>query len=144
MKSQISIIKKLNREPSWETLLLSYSGKNRLSSLTTEKYVEMAIHYVPKSILSEAVSFSLEVNGFDYEVPTELLAKYPPRYPREIIELEWNSRTNQWINQFIKNFEQSRYLSRKQRLNALDNIRKAIALYVILNSADEDLIFRDD
>lgn len=138
MKSQISLIKKLNREPSWETLLLEYNGANPLKPLTSGEYVEMAIHYAPKPILLEAVRFSNEVNGLDYEIPIELAAKYPPKYPREIIELEWNSITDKWIKQFIKNLETGRKLSRQQRLNALDNIRKAIVVYVVMNNVDED------
>ncbi|MEN9520788.1 MAG: hypothetical protein RLZZ381_3376 [Cyanobacteriota bacterium] len=136
MKSQISIIRKLNIQPSWSELLLSDSSGNRKKRLTVDKYVELAIHYVPKSMLLEAVSFDAKVEN--YEVPVELAAKYPPQYPREIIELEWNDVTEKWINQFITNLEQGQKITRQQRSNALNNIRKAIALYVIENYDDED------
>jgi hypothetical protein len=137
MKSQISIIRKLNIQPSWSELLLSDRGGNREKRLTVEKYVQMAIHYAPESILLEAVSFDAKVEND--ELPIELVTKYPPRYPREIIELEWNYVTREWINQFITNLEkeQGRKISRQQQLNALSNIRKAIALYVIENYDDE-------
>ena len=144
MKSQIGEIKKLSKQPSWEKLLIDYSGRNPEKRLTMEKYLELAVHYVPSSILEEAVSFSNSMGEYDYEIPRELSKKYPPKYPREIIELEWNSTTHSWIMEFVHQLDLSRELSRLQLKNALDNIRKAIALYVLNNYPEEDEEYEED
>ena len=123
-------------QPNWSKLLIDCNPQEHPSHFTMERWKKLATHFVPKDILEKAVEFSLGVEN--YAIPSELRKKYPSKYPREIIELEWNPTTQKWIAEFINNLDSTKKLNDSQLKNALGNIRKAIALFVIDSDEDED------